>query len=95
MLVVRTKVVKTDGMIKIVGRIMAPSSLRALWPPYLTVPAKDGLSSRGLNLADTAHGGRGGGRGGTATTTCGAMAISGPRGIKVGNGTPTWGWIVG
>ena len=59
MLVVRTKVVKTDGMIKIVGRIMAPSSLRALWPPYLTVPAKDGLSSRGLNLADTAHGGRG------------------------------------
>ena len=58
MLVVRTKVVKTDGMIKIVGRIMAPSSLRALWPPYLTVPAKDGLSSRGLNLADTAHGGR-------------------------------------
>ena len=60
MLVVRTKVVKTDGMIKIVGRIMAPSSLRALWPPYLTVPAKDGLSSRGLNLADTAHGGRGG-----------------------------------
>ena len=64
MLVVRRKVVKTDGMIKIVGRIMAPSSLRALWPPYLTVPAKDGLSSRGLNLADTAHGGRGrGGRG--------------------------------
>ena len=60
MLVVRTKVVKTDGMIKIVGRIMAPSSLRALWPPYLTVPAKDGLSSRGLNLADTANGGRGG-----------------------------------
>ena len=59
MLVVRTKVVKTDGMIKIVGRIMAPSSLRALWPPHLTVPAKDGLSSRGLNLADTAHGGRG------------------------------------
>ena len=64
MLVVRTKVVKTDGMIKIVGRIMAPSSLRALWPPYLTVPAKDGLSSRGLNLADTAHGGRGEGGGG-------------------------------
>ena len=60
MSVVRTKVVKNDGMIKIVGRIMAPSSLRALWPPYLTVPAKDGLSSRGLNLADTAHGGRGG-----------------------------------
>ena len=84
MLVVRTKVVKTDGMIKIVGRIMAPSSLRALWPPYLTVPAKDGLSSRGLNLADTAHGGRGGGGGGNCNYNLWRNGYFWPAGHKGG-----------
>ena len=48
--------------------------------PQLTVGAKDGLSNPQLNLANTARGGRGGG---VATTTCGAMAISSPQGIKV------------
>ena len=54
----------------------------------LTVGAKDGLSTPNLNLANAARGGRGGV---VATATCGAMAISSPQGIKVGNGTLTWG----
>ena len=68
---------------------MAPSLSRVL-----TVGAKDGLSTLACRAYPPKFSHRcpwWSRRGGVATTTCGAMAISSPQGIKVGNGTLTWG----
>ena len=68
---------------------MAPSLSRVL-----TVGAKDGLSTQPEPIHPRpkfSHRCPWWSRGGVATTTCGAMAILSPQGIKVGNGTLTWG----